>query len=200
MVFLDTRVVFIHIPKTGGTTIEKMLTSGDFGLPARGLGAHHSLQKFYDRFIDIDDEDEDIYNLSEFTIFTVARNPWERYASMYVHDYKAHAESRRRKNKLPDIEEYMKTKVQENFFSNIEINGAIPDNLMIINFDDFVTEVRRIWKAMGIPRVSVPHENSKQKDYYNMQLDIISNNAFQKAVQELCAAEIELFAYEIPQI
>jgi hypothetical protein len=201
MIIHDPKIIFIHIPKTGGTTIENLLESNrKVGTPYRRFGAHHTLQQVYKKLALPDEKDEDFkpINMAEYYIFTVARNPWARYASIYVHDLKAHAELKHRK-RLPPIEEYMQHSIAENFFSFIEVNGQIPDNLMMINFDDFQAEIDRVFDTMGLRAPKrLPHANKKIKKYKVMESEIIANTAFQEAVATMCEKEIALFGYDIP--
>lgn len=56
------KVIFIHIPKTGGTSIEKVFNPG--------IGSSHMKMCDYE-------------NIDKYYKFTVVRNPWERIWSMY---------------------------------------------------------------------------------------------------------------------
>lgn len=198
MIFHDSKIIFIHIPKTGGTTIEKMLIdTPNIGPVNERFGSHHRLGQVFREWAGEDTHPEKRKDIASYHMFVVARNPWERYASMYIHDYKAFVDG---VNPVepPSIEEYMDTRVQETFFKFIEVNGSIPDNLMVLNFHDFNKEVARIWKAMGLPKPKIIHENRKEPELLELQEEICHNEYFQNAVAKMCSAEIELFGYEIP--
>jgi hypothetical protein len=199
LIFPESKIIFIHIPKTGGTSIESMLLSAGLEKPV-SIGVHHTMQRVYDKYVNVPEDDEDALRISlpEFHLFTVARNPWDRYASMYVHDLKAYDDKKTKKPPL-EIEEYMEKSVQETFFRMIEINGMIPDNLMIIDFDSFAKDTKHVFKQMGLD-VPVLHENTKEKSYKIVHNEILANPVFQQRVRDMCAAEIELFGYELPEI
>jgi hypothetical protein len=200
MILHDSKIIFIHIPKTGGTTIERLLTENGLGTPDKKFGAHHRLEQVLKRPVFDDETDEVHYEYPDYSgykIFTVARNPWDRYASMYVHDLKAYHDGIAKKAP-PPIHSYMAHNVSENFFRFIEVDNMIPDNLMLINFDDFENEIRRVFKEFGVNDISIPHENKKQSKYREEHVKILKNKRFQKAVAKMCAAEIELFSYTIP--
>ena len=200
MILHESKIIFIHIPKTGGTTIEKILLENNLGTPDKKFGAHHRLEQVLKRPIFDDETDEVRYeypDYSDYKIFTVARNPWDRYASMYVHDYKAY-EDGIAKNPPPPIHSYMAKNVSENFFRFIEVDGMIPENLLLINFDDFENEINRVFKEFGVDKVNIPHENKKEDKYREIHLRTLANKRFDKAVQKMCAAEIELFSYTNP--
>jgi hypothetical protein len=62
------RCIFIHIPKTAGTSIKELL-----GMPGSG---HPPWQFFYNNFPD---------KWHSYVKFTVVRNPWERTVSSYTY-------------------------------------------------------------------------------------------------------------------
>ncbi|MDO6461492.1 sulfotransferase family 2 domain-containing protein [Granulosicoccaceae sp. 1_MG-2023] len=61
--------VFIHIPKTGGNSIRNALCPGD------GVYAHFTADKYVESGV----------NLQRYFVFTVARNPWDRFVSAYAY-------------------------------------------------------------------------------------------------------------------
>ena len=65
----NKKFIYVHIPKTGGTTIEKVLGSDSSGK----LRGHISLKDVKKR---LDDYDECIS-------FVTVRNPWDLYVSNY---------------------------------------------------------------------------------------------------------------------
>ena len=200
MIIHDSKIIFIHIPKTGGTTIEKILVSNkEVGEPDTYFGTHHRLDQVYQKFSSSDTPPEDYVDLSGYHIFVVSRNPWERYSSLYVHDKFAwESIPKNRKRTFVSIEEYMDTMVSENFFSFIEVNGVIPDNLMIVDFHDFAAEVKRVFDVMGLKCGRIFHENKKTHRQKTLQRKTLENDYFQQAVSKLCEKEIALFNYGLP--
>ena len=163
MIIHEPPIIFIHVPKTGGTTIEALLTANKkVGTAAKGLGTHHRLGQVYEKYCGDHTPNNERRDLSIYHMFTVARNPWERYASLYVHDkFTWEAFPKNRKRTFVEIEEYIFTHVEEHFFRAIEVNGLIPDNLLIIDFDEFVNEIRRVFKLMDIKPGRIVHKNKK---------------------------------------
>lgn len=51
---------------------------------------------------------------------------------------------------------------------------------------------------MELPNPKLIHENKKESEYHEMQMEVCQVLAFQEAVAELCAIEIELFGYDLP--
>lgn len=202
MIIHDSKIIFIHIPKTGGTTIEHMLEVNKGVGPAdTKFGVHHKLDQVFRTYGTPDEDNPDFvpYDIASYHMFTVARNPWERYASLYVHDTLAFKSvPKNKKTDFVGIEEYMETKVTENFFRMIEVDGVIPDSFMIINFADFRNEVNRVFEAMGIKTGRIWHDNKKSNVQKRLVDEVIKNKAFQDAVAKMCDKEIQLFAYDIP--
>lgn len=70
MISHEKKFIFLHIPKTAGTSVGTMLYRNlDIYEPYQGFGIHH------------DDLTEEI--LQEYFVFTFVRNPWERLYSQY---------------------------------------------------------------------------------------------------------------------
>ena len=208
MIIHDSKIIFIHVPKTGGTTIERMLrTNKAVGEEDKSFGAHHLLRNVFNKYTVPPEEGEEDwrrggyveYDIWNYHIFTVTRNPWERYASLYIHD-KTHYELNHKGKEFKDVEEYVNTSIGENFFRAIEVNGAIPENLMIINFDDFRNDVKRVFEAMGLKAGRIWHENKKSPKDKALECEVLSNTVFQEVIGEMCSKEIQLFAYEMPEI
>ena len=203
MIIHDSKIVFIHIPKTGGTTIEHMLeTNKSVGTPDSSFGAHHRLDQVFKKYAEPRDDDPEFepLDIGSYSMFTVARNPWERYASLYIHDMLAFKNMpKNKKRDFVDVDEYMETRVSENFFKMIEVDGVIPDSFMIINFGDFRNEIKRVFGAMGLKPGRVWHDNKKTNPQKKAAQEVLKMQSFQDAVAKMCAKEIELFAYEVPE-
>lgn len=201
MIIHDPKIIFIHVPKTGGTTIDRLLAANKaVGEPDSGFGAHHRLSQLYNKYMGPNTPKSERRDLSEYHMFTVARNPWERYASLYIHDKFAwQGIPKNRKRTFVPIEEYIFNNVSENFFRAIEVNGAIPDNLMIMDFEDIRNEIKRVFTIMGLRPGIIFHENKKTKHEKTLQREIVRNTVFQDAVRVMCETEISLFNYELPE-
>ena len=65
--------MFIHIPRTGGTSIEKFFDfkATDFG--NMETAQHHTLREYKKH-----------YNIKKYFTFTFVRNPWERLVSWFI--------------------------------------------------------------------------------------------------------------------
>ena len=95
MICPRNKFIFIHIPKTGGTSIEDAL----FTFPE----VYHFLKdKNRDKplinnaFFPLrqDGLAETIKNNPNYFLFTFVRNPWDRFVSLYRHSSRVRAEAR----------------------------------------------------------------------------------------------------------
>ncbi len=200
MIIHDSKLIFLHIPKTGGSSIEAMLDRNKLiGERDKKFGSHHRLEQIYERYSSTDTPPDMFRDLSDYHMFTVSRNPWERYASLYIHD-KISWEGipKNHKRTFVNVDEYMETKVSEHFFRAIEVNGKIPNNLIIIDFHNYREEIKRVFGLMGIKPGRILHSKKKTPKQKRIELLILRDTDFQAAVLQMCKKEIELFGYDLP--
>ena len=84
MISHEKKFIFVHIPRTGGTALSKFLRpycdeeSLDFSpFPGEDANLHATIREY------IAEYGRDI--LEKYTIFSIARNPWERALSHSIH-------------------------------------------------------------------------------------------------------------------
>jgi hypothetical protein len=82
MILEDYKLLFIHIPRTGGTSVEKFFEfkSHDNLLSGRPPtvynGQHFTLSEYAEKI-----------NVEKYFKFTIVRNPWDRLLSWYLWSY-----------------------------------------------------------------------------------------------------------------
>ena len=74
MIYDDQKIIFLHVPKTGGGSIE-LLLQNNFGEPSAPT-RHWNMSRM---------EMVVSTHLSSYKIFVISRNPFERIASTYEH-------------------------------------------------------------------------------------------------------------------
>lgn len=76
MIVEDPKLLFVHIPRTAGSSVEKFF---DYQLHGKYLphNAQHSTLEEYDGG----------YDLEDYFKFTIVRNPWDRLLSWYLWSY-----------------------------------------------------------------------------------------------------------------
>lgn len=144
--YLKHKFVFIHIPKTGGSSIEKVLEdAGDTTLLYNNganpgvLNGHSPQHSTYRELVDL----KLIPN--DFTVFSVVRNPYDRFMSDYnfhqehhlfgfdgtVEEFAEFFWSEKVDNHNGSMTEYLKDK-----------DGTIPGIIKIMRFEQFPEDFR----------------------------------------------------------
>ena len=149
---------FIHIPKTGGTSITNVLSK----IPGtKILQSHDSIRAFED--------------VDDFFIFTFVRNPYTRLASVYEHGirkgiYKSTFSDLLTKESKSDIwlmPQYFFTKAGSNKQKKISFIGK---------YENLKEDIKHIFNTIGVNNYKLPHlnrnpiydrhPNLKQEGYY----------------------------------
>ena len=185
MINHDHKCIFIHIPKTGGTSIAKALD----------ITRNHKLGK------ELKKEYNSYWN--DYTTFSVVRNPWDRMVSLYFY-YKKNNEiiNLHIKNDIPStfsnfIHEFNeKRRRWYTTFYQHQANWVYDDeeNLLVdyvCRFENLNKDVGEIFNKIGINK-TLSHERKSvhehYKTYYNEETIEIVRNLFEK--------DIILFDYE----
>lgn len=142
--FLKNKIVFIHIPKTGGSSIQHVLnTTGDIAVFYCGQAKlnnvppqHMPLSALYELNLVPDD----------FRIITVIRHPYERVISAYnyLQASRIYAEGKDINNLQDFITQFFSDQTwsghNRSCFSLLNVNGAIPEKVEIIEFHNLGKE------------------------------------------------------------
>ena len=197
----DKKIIYIHVPKTGGMTIEKILIV-HFGFLnfTFDKGAYEFLYKnnekigFYKYILKYSNESK-IYDLESFFKFTFVRNPYTRSYSgiRYLHD-----RSLERLDKFPDnlFDFYEACKNDIFFYSHFiltqseclrNLNGDINYDFIgrFENFDNDLDNI--IFNILQFPRMNIseihihksnPNILSFNKDDVDIMTEIIAEEDF----------------------
>lgn len=182
------KAIIIHIPKTGGTSIEKALNMKI--IKGRHLTVGNSKKVYGDGKYD------------KYFTFSFVRNPWDRMASIYSY-YKFGAESQNNKIKSSlrdvDFEEFVMN-FEKYYWTNelrisqkewlTDANGNL-DVDFIGRYENYLGDVQKILAELNV-KTSIGHarksKRSDYRDYYNENtMNIVAN---------LWADDIEYFKYE----
>lgn len=182
------KCIFIHLPKTGGSSVETLFNW-------KGQ-RHDTLQDYVNNF------GENV--VRDYFKFSLVRNPWDMMVSWYFFHGKTTESG---KLNLGDMY-YPKNKEgflkwikggmdshwnwinSENWrYTNSLQNSSFIKNKQNINldfigkFENLGADVRRVCSIVGLPLAPLPHTNkSQRKDYYHyynhMGMDIIKRKYF----------------------
>jgi hypothetical protein len=201
MIDHKNKFIFVHIPKTGGTSIENSLRSPINGV---SISAKHWTLKDY------------VLNntfCSDYFTFSFVRNPWDMTVSMYYYLWKSNGSWPtvwRKKNqhfsKLSFSEwlkdETFKTPVIRS--TNVTARGGQDGNLLdwvehnhhkvnfIGRFENLQDDFNIVCDKIGIPRQQLPHINKTKHKHYTEYYD----KETKQIVAEKYAKDIEYFGYE----
>lgn len=202
MLWHQSKLLFIHIPKTGGSSIEHMfLTTHNTGLGPRDLRMGQHAPLGHANLLTHND-------IHTYNVFTVARNTWERIISLYLIGY-------RHNNwfhftRIPTLKDKKYVTFQEfyeaiepsmthceDFFFYCGIDGVIPDYVKVLDFDNLDEEFILYMRSLDVKFPQhFPHSNKNPvgsetiRDYFRNDPKFIEviGNKYQK--------EIEYFDYK----
>jgi chondroitin 4-sulfotransferase 11 len=189
--FNAKKCIFVHIPKTAGTSITSTLF--------RNTRPGHQPISWYES---IDPE-----ATKRFFKFAFVRNPWDRLVSSYF--YMASRTSRKRETlewvdfiqSFESFDHFVKAWVNED---NVKLNITFyPQHKFLINkfgmnhmdfvgrFENIDRDFKEICRNLGV-QISLPHDNKSPRKhyaaYYNDETRDIVAQAYKK--------DIELFGYQ----
>lgn len=171
----DKKIIFFHIPRTGGTTIRSLFNASlTTGNPTASMMEQQLGSKF-----------------SEYYTFTFVRNPWDMAVSLYYFLNKTKIEE----ESFPDWAERLfgATKAEsmymDHFLSDRRKNRLVQDIFKFENFETDVTTVLTQYNMTGpIPHFHKSDRRDDYRSYYtNRAKDVIYAN-YKK--------DIALFGYE----
>ena len=211
MLYNDPKLIFLHVPKTGGSSMRLILQhnlkkkNDDIPRPFGDFDNHHTLQMYHDVGVD----------LSQYKIVTIARNPWDRILSFYCHHYREYnafifprtlsplfGMGSRTYVTFPDFYNNISSKHRfiEDFVDWITVDGKIVDNLEIFDFENYEEEVSKLFEEMGFTKRKLPHQRrvspipKEFRDYF------LFDPAFIERISVEYSKEIKYFNYKAPQL
>jgi len=190
------KIIFIHIPRTGGTSIEKAIMGRDWwGIhpPSKHLTAHIA-KKVYAEYWD------------DYFKFTFIRNPWDRMVSLLKYGAFYGVKFNFRDKILINnyINDYNKIEYDKRFFHLNQFKDFIPkknsvyQNIIgeemnyIGRFESLNEDFDYICEQIKFPRKKLPHveksERRHYRDYYYKESKLLVENKY--------LLDIEKFKYE----
>jgi hypothetical protein len=194
--------LFIHIPKTAGTSIRQALEPcgvTEYSSYSRGLEEYIMVKNKFPPHLTYAGAAEVLtVDLSRFYKFTFVRNPWDRFVSMYEYyrkDTRHAMHARCQSCSFGDFIHDVVTR-RATFDTKNQIDYIVPPARL--GAMDFIGKVENIaedfsivCRKLGIPDARLPVLNTTEhKPYRSYYTD-----ALKKTVESHCKAEIEAFGY-----
>ncbi len=203
MLVSDSRkLVFVHIQKTGGSTVDRLLRAHVEDV--RGLGARHQFATRGKKRLDAWDE---------YFKFAFVRNPWARLVSWHAMIRRAEKHGRRPQNKLwryaqqnsSNFDEFVRRCTDEVLIGNgVSYSFAYnqldyvtdEDGELLVDFigrlENFDEDLRRVCDRAGIELETVPHKNRSSHTHYSEMY----TPETEQIVRERFRRDIDFFGYE----
>ena len=191
----DKEIIFLHIPKTGGTIIKRIFNIQlfDDSNPATNPSPQHLTCEMLRQRIGKTKYDH-------YYKFVFVRNPWARILSSYF--WRQTLPKKRPVIPFIDFIASVEQVVNEQQFYNQEFGDHfIPqthytDNVDdIFRFENLREDIKKVASKLDFPTMSVPPKTPKHYDKYWE----FYNNETRNIISSTYAEEIELFGYEFGQ-
>ena len=180
------KFAFVHIPKTGGTTITSLLLPYLGRGPKRGKG----WQTYYHTF-GMHGGIREFNGAKKYFKFAFVRNPWDWLVSLY----KSGAIKKRAGYvKRPSWEKMislLSKKHPQPQLSWLTINGKIAVDY-IARLEDIDNEVDYIFKKLGLKYNKIPHRLKRGRPHYTEWY----NDKSRKIVARVFRKDIKMFGYK----
>jgi hypothetical protein len=199
------KYIFIHIPKTGGSsTTLALLKNENIILPDINFPLHHlykSQKNSYKLKIEEDGKilHEEHYPLDKFDLefqksyycFTFVRNPWDVMVSTYFFNKKYRNHIINTDFSFEDF--LLKNKMRPSMFHTLPQHSFINDNINYIGrFENLQQDFDKICEYINIPKQQLPHkyktERMQYQDYYTEETKNFVAVKYKK--------DIEMFNYK----
>jgi len=156
MIDHDRKLLFIHIARTGGTSIECALVGEDWWniqSETKHLSARQA-RKYYG---------EKIWN--SYTKFSVVRNPWNRVVSMWATGW-WHDTELTKDASLEDFVRRLKPHQYETYNSLCYYDILNEEIDYILRFESLQEDFDVMLKNIGVQKIILPHKEARVHKHY----------------------------------
>lgn len=185
------KCIFIHIPKTGGTTIENILRGNK---TPESQGSTHRKIAFYKRTY--------LSDFKSYYKFACVRNPWDRLVSAFFYMSSGGNQSKWDKSVAQewgkDFKSFVKNinTLKNNIFLKPQIMFTHVNELLsvdhVMRFESFESETKKITSQLNIPINEIYKVRESKHNHYTEYYD----NKTREIVAEKYAKDIECFGYK----
>lgn len=171
MILHEHKLIFIHINKTGGSSIEKVFNYE---------GIKHERPDQLKELIG-EDKWEDYFK------FTIVRNPWDRLVSEFFY--------RKKKGSVSsDFKEWLfsMSRMKNTVSAGPQINWIGEEMDYVGRFEDFQVSFDYVCNKVGLGKIILPHTNATSHDHYSKYYDGESRDL----VAEWHKEDLDAFDYE----
>lgn len=170
MINNEYKFIFMHITKTGGSSIEKLFNY-------EGIKHQRPIE-----LINILGQT----TWDSYFKFTFVRNPWDRTVSEYFY--------RREKGSVAtDFKSWLKSMSRDSWAIGLQSNWLQDKDFDFIGkFENLQEDFEAVCEQINYPKVKLPHINSTSHEHYSMYYD----EETKEIVREWHQKDIEKFNYD----
>lgn len=182
MIDHQRRLIFIHIARTGGTSIEAACVGQDWWniqSQTKHLSAHQSRLLY----------GEDVWR--SYFKFTVVRNPWDRAISLW---FRRAWSASPRQRPIEDLEAFLLQlrPHKHEKYNSLHFHEIINDDVdCILRYESLQIDFSSMLESLGYQPVTLPHLESTSRGPYQMYYDPTT----QDLVREIWALDIQRWNY-----
>jgi len=192
------KCIFVHIPKTAGTSLINILETSEFSWP-RGYLKHSKSPKKgrLDKILSRSKHD-----INDYFKFAFCRNPYDRIVSVWKYLSFVHSGRGMRNNLFPEFKNFIKLGLNINNrhwqwhyypqYYHICSKNRNSDIDYVGRFENLQEDFNVVCDKIGIPRQKLPHKNKSNHKHYTEYYD----DETKQVVAEKYAKDIEHFGYE----
>jgi hypothetical protein len=180
------KLLFIHIARTGGTSVETALVGADWWKIDPG-SKHISASQARAYYGD------EIWQ--SYTKFTIVRNPWDRLVSMWATEWWWGATTHLKGKKPASFQEFLMTLQPHphEFYRSLHYREILDEPLdAVLRFENLGSEFEQLMRIAHGEPVQLPHVQSRARDEYSTYYD----EATRELVAAQYAGDISTFGYQ----
>lgn len=183
MIDHQRQLLFVHIARTGGTSIEAALIGRDWwevDPPSKHLSASQTRRLYGD----------ELWN--RYFKFSVVRNPWDRLVSMWATGWWEPDSSARDRTRFPEWVRNLQPHPHEHYQS-LHYHEILDEPIdRVLRFEHLAADFERLLSDVGRPAVSLPHCEGRSRESYQRYYDARTRDY----VGEVFAEDIRRFGYQ----
>jgi hypothetical protein len=179
MIDHQRKLIFIHIARTGGTSIEAALVGCDWwdiDPASKHLSAAQTRQLYGEEF------------WNAYLKFTVVRNPWDRLVSMWAtgwwHTTPPQADAAEFRTFVRQLRPHPHERYGSLFYHEI-LDEPID---RVLRFERLAEEFRDLLRDVGSPDVPLPHRERRNRgnfrDYYDPETRDLVGRLFARDIEQ----------------
>jgi hypothetical protein len=168
------KILFIHIPKTAGTSVITKLNDafGEQDTKRWGVQHHATMAEWVDRI--------GVQKLKEHFIFSVVRNPWDRMVSWFTYTFRR---TEREQKKL-NFKEWLRDEADPTIWRYMpQVNYLKVDGELVVDRVLLFHRLSRMWKELvgerlrgqcryprldwGLAHLNSSERKKRYQDYYD---------------------------------